>query len=263
MRATICLLLSVWLLLSCAPPESRLTIAAASDLKFAMDDIAADFRAAHPDAALEIVYGSSGLFHTQIQQGAPYDLFFSADIAFPRELVDKGLAASAAIPYALGRIVLWSAVTDASLLSLDSLASPAIGRVAIANPLHAPYGQRAVEALMAAGVWEAVERKLIYGENIAQTAQFVETGNAEVGIIALALALSPDLRRQGGYALIPADLHAPLEQGYVLAARARDNPLALRFMRHMETPAARGIMVRYGFVLPDGGAADGPHPHAE
>ena len=142
------------LLLSPAAHAGQITIAAASDLKLAMDEIAASFRKAHPGAAVEVVYGSSGNFHAQIQQGAPFDLFFSADIAYPRELAQRGLAGSEVKPYAIGRIVLWSASLDATQLTLTSLADPKITRIAIANPKHAPYGKRAEEALRAAGVWE-------------------------------------------------------------------------------------------------------------
>lgn len=228
----------------------KVTVAAAADLKYAMDEIAAAFRAANPGDEVEVVYGSSGRFHTQIQQGAPYDLFFSADIAFPRALVAAGLAASEVRPYALGRIVLWSATMDAARMTLASLADPAITRIAVANPKHAPYGKRAEEALRAAGLWERVEPKLVYGENVAQTAQFVLTGNAQVGIIALSLALSPELSSRGGHWLVPAELHEPLEQGYVITRRAAENPLARRFADHMGSAPARAIMVRYGFVLP-------------
>ncbi len=230
---------------------TQITIAAASDLKFAMDELVEEFRAAHPDDRVEVVYGSSGKFHTQIRQGAPFDLFFSADIAFPRELAALGLAASGVHPYAVGRIVIWSASVDATALSLEDLALPRFRRVAIANPEHAPYGRRAVEALRAAGVWDAVQPKLVYGENIAQAAQFVQSGNAPVGIIALSLALNPELASRGGYALIPGTLHQPLEQGFVITRRAADNALAAAFARYMDSPAARDVMNRYGFVSPE------------
>lgn len=229
----------------------KITVAAAADLKFAMDEIAAAFKKANASDEVEIVYGSSGKFHTQIQQGAPYDLFFSADIAFPRELAKSGLAASEVKPYALGRIVLWSASMDASKMTLESLLDANISRIAIANPKHAPYGKRAEEALRASGLWEKVETKLVYGENIANTAQFVQTGNAQVGIIALSLAVNPELADKGGYWLIPDKLHQPLEQGYVTTKRAEGNALAKRFADYMGNPSARAVMTKYGFVLPN------------
>lgn len=228
----------------------KITVAAAADLKFAMDEIAANFKKTNAGDEVEVVYGSSGKFNTQIQQGAPYDLFFSADIVFPRELWKAGLAASEVKPYAVGRIVLWSASMDASKMTLDSLADPKITRIAIANPKHAPYGKRAEEALRASNLWEKVEPKLVYGENIANTAQFVQTGNAQAGIIALSLAVNPELASKGGYWLIPDNLHQPLEQGFVITKRAEGSALAKRFAGYMGSAPARAVMTKYGFVLP-------------
>lgn len=228
----------------------KITIAAAADLKFALDEIVALFGRLHPADRVETIYGSSGKFQTQIRQGAPFDLYFSADIAYPRALKEEGLAASEVQPYALGRIVLWSPSRDAAKMTLADLADSSIRKIAIANPKHAPYGKRAEEALKAAGVWEKVEGKLVYGENVAQAAQFVQTGNAQAGIIALSLALSPELAKQGGYALTPGKLHQPLEQGFIVTKRAANNPLAQAFARFMADKEARAIMTRYGFVLP-------------
>jgi molybdate transport system substrate-binding protein len=228
----------------------KITIAAAADLKFAMEEIVAVFKQANPADQVETIYGSSGKFHTQIQQGAPFDLFFSADIAYPRMLEKEGLAASEPKSYAFGRLVLWSASRDASKLTIADLADPAIKKIAIANPKHAPYGKRAEEALRSAGLWDKVEPRLVMGENIAQTAQYVQTGNADIGIIALSLALNKELASKGGYALIPDNLHQPLEQGYIITTQAAGNPLAKKFADYMGSPEARRVMVRYGFVLP-------------
>lgn len=228
----------------------KITIAAAADLKFALDEIIVLFSKAHPADQVETIYGSSGKFQAQIRQGAPFDLYFSADIAYPRALKAEGFTASEAQPYAVGRIVLWSLSRDAGKMNLADLADPAIRKIAIANPKHAPYGKRAEEALKAAGIWDKVEPKLVYGENVAQTAQFVQTGNAQVGIIALSLALSPELAKQGGYALISDKLHQPLEQGFIITKRAAANPLAKAFASFMSGQEARAIMSRYGFVLP-------------
>jgi molybdate transport system substrate-binding protein len=196
------------------------------------------------------VYGSSGKFHTQIQQGAPYDLFFSADIGFPRELAKQGQAASEVKPYAVGRIVLWSAAMDATKMTLASLADPKITKIAIANPKHAPYGKRAEEVLRSAGLWDKVQAKLVFGENISQTAQYVQTGNVQVGIIALSLVLNPELSKKGGYYLIPDSLHNPLEQGFIITKRGAGKPLAKKFADFMDSKQARGVMIKYGFVLP-------------
>lgn len=253
LRRTLLLLsLLVWV---AAPVHAadKITIAAAADLKFAMDEIVSSFRKSQPGSKVEVVYGSSGKFHAQIQQGAPFDLFFSADIAFPRELAKTGLTASEVKPYAIGRIVLWSNSLDAEKMTLASLTDPKIVKIAIANPKHAPYGKRAEEALKAAGLWDKLQSRLVFGENIAQTAQFVQTGNAQVGIIALALAVNPELAHKGGYFLIPDELHAPLEQGFVITSRASGNRLAKKFSAYMATRPVRTIMAKYGFVLPDEG----------
>ena len=244
------LLLASSLLFAVYAHAGKITVAAAADLKFALDEIVTAFQQAHSADLVDVIYGSSGKFHTQIQQGAPYDLYFSADIAFPRALAKAGFAASEVKPYAIGRIVLWSTTLNARQMTLSSLTDANIARVAIANPRHAPYGKRAEEALRAAGLWDKVGPKLVYGESIAHAAQFVQTGNAQVGVIALALAVSPELASKGGYWLIPERLHQPLEQGFIITRRAESNALAQRFADYMDSNAARAVMRKYGFVLP-------------
>lgn len=228
----------------------KILVAAAADLKFAMDDVVSEFRKANPDAQVDVAYGSSGKFFAQLQQAAPFDIFFSADISLPQELQKMGLTASEVKPYAIGRIVLWSSTMDATKMNLSSLTDPKITRIAIANPKHAPYGKRAEEALKSSGIWDKVESKFVYGENIAQTAQYVQTANAQVGIIALSLAKNPELANRGGYWLIPDNLHQPLEQGYVVMKRAEGSELARRFSTYIASKPARTIFIRYGFVLP-------------
>jgi len=227
-----------------------LTIAAAADLKFAMAEVVEHFRAEHPDDKVEVIYGSSGKFFTQIANDAPFDLYFSADIAYPRQLEEKGLTASETRPYALGRIVLWSLRPELAEVPLKELPGASVRKFAIANPDHAPYGLRAKEALEHQGVWEAMQPRLVLGENIAHTAQFVDSGAADAGIVALALVLSPTMEGKGAWALIPAEWHEPLEQGYVILKRAADNPLAHTFADYMASEPARVVMRRYGFVLP-------------
>jgi molybdate transport system substrate-binding protein len=237
-------------MLTSAARAEKATIAAAADLKFAMDEIVASFKTSHPGDEVIAIYGSSGKLHTQILEGAPYDLFFSADIAFPRMLVKKGLAASEVMPYAIGRIVLWSTSRDARQMTLASLADPGIRHIAIANPAHAPYGKRAEEALRALNLWDQVEPRLVLGENVTQAAQFVQSGNAEVGIISLSLALNRELASKGGYWLIPDNLHEPLEQGYVVTKHGESNALAGAFAKYVSSAPARAVMTKYGFVLP-------------
>jgi molybdate transport system substrate-binding protein len=233
-----------------ARAAGSIAIAAAADLKFAMDEIVADFKSAHPDDEVSVIYGSSGKFHTQIQNGAPFDIFFSADIAYARSLLQNGSAASEPVLYAVGRIVLWSGALDAAEMSLENLVDPNIRRIAIANPKHAPYGRAAEEALKAEGVWNRLQGRLVFGENVAQTAQYARTGAADVAIIALSLVLSPELAGKGSYSEIPDNLYAPLRQAFVVTKHGGDNPLAETFAKFMASPAARRVMIRYGFVLP-------------
>lgn len=238
------------LLFTFSSHAEKLTVAAAADLKFAMDELVVTFRKSNPNDEVDVVYGSSGKFFAQIQQGGPYDMFFSADIGFPKALAAAGFAASEIKPYAFGRIVLWSTSQDATKMTLASLADPKITRVAIANPKHAPYGKRAEEALRASGLWEKIEPKLVYGENIAQTAQYVLTGNAQVGIVALSLAVNAELVSRGGYWLVPDNLHQSLEQGFIITTRAEKNPVAKRFADYISSKPARAVMTKYGFILP-------------
>lgn len=244
--------LLIMLLLTLPGPgeaAGKMTIAAAADLRYALDDIVAEYRAENPAANINVIYGSSGKMTTQLLNGAPYDIFFSADIAFPEKLHAEGFAVTAPRVYAIGRIVIWSRKHDASTLTLRDLASPAFRRIAIAQPAHAPYGLRAKEALMAMGLWEQVRTKLVYGENIAHTAQMVESEAADVGIIALSLALFPSLATHG-HSLIDYGLHNPLTQGYVVTSYGRDNALAHDFAHYMTGATARKIMEKYGFILP-------------
>ncbi|MDZ7754736.1 MAG: molybdate ABC transporter substrate-binding protein [Gammaproteobacteria bacterium] len=227
-----------------------LTVAAASDLKFAMAEVVEQFRTDRPKDRIDVIYGSSGKFFTQIANGAPFDMYFSADIAYPRQLEKQGLTSGTVRPYAFGRIVLWSLDPELAATPMKELPWAPLRRFAIANPRHAPYGMRAQEALEDQGVWAALQPRLVLGENIAHTAQFIDSGAAEAGIVALALVLSPTLKDKGAWTLIPAGWHAPLEQGFVITARAADNALAAAFADYMTSEAARVIMRRYGFVLP-------------
>lgn len=227
-----------------------LTVAAAADLKFAMAEVVEQFRAEHPGDRIEVVYGSSGKFFTQIANGAPFDMYFSADIAYPHKLEEEGLTAGAARPYALGRLVLWSLTPELANTPLSELSTAPLRKFAIANPQHAPYGLRAREALQHQGVWDDLKPKLVLGENIAHTAQFIDSGAAEAGIIALALVLSPTMEGKGAWTLIPAEWHEPLEQGFAITARAANNRLAAAFAAYMANEPTRAVMRRYGFVLP-------------
>lgn len=242
-------------LLSLAPHAraDEPVIAAASDLKFALDEIVEAFQR-ETGGRIKIAYGSSGNFAMQIRNGAPFQLFLSADEAYIQQLQKDGLTRDEGQLYATGRIVLFAA--HASPVAVDEewkglkafVQQGRLQRFAIANPDHAPYGQRAVEALKAAGLWEAVKPKLVLGENISQAAQFAATGSAQAGIIALSLAKAPQIGNMGRYALIPASWHAPLHQRMVLMKKA--GPTAQAFYAFLQQSAARAVLDRYGFTLP-------------
>lgn len=236
-----------------AEQSRHITLAAAADLHYAMDKVIAAYRHDHPADSIDVVYGSSGQLLTQIEQGAPFELFFSADSDYPRQLLAHGDAAGQPVPYAIGRIVLWSASIDMHGVQLADLVQPRFGRIAIANPRHAPYGKRAEQALRSAGIWDQLQPRLVYGENIGQTAQFAQSGNAQVGILAQSLALDPAMAK-GSYALVPATTYEPLKQSFVLTRRGAGNALAQDFARYIQSTQARAILARYGFTLP--GAAE-------
>ena len=241
-----------------AQAATALTIAAASDLRFALDEVLHGFRATRPGVQVDVVYGSSGKLSTQLRNGAPFDIFFSADRAYAQELQDRGFTAGAPRLYAIGRLVAWSADAALGRLSLDALVRhPAVKRFAIANPEHAPYGQRALEALRHRGLFEAVQAKLVLGDNISQAAQFVQTGAAQAGIVAYSLVLSPGLAGQGAWTLLPAAWHTPLEQAFVVTKHAATSALAADFVQHMALPASQALLQRYGFAVPAAGGASG------
>lgn len=234
-----------------APAPSR--VAAAADLQFALTEIADGFTSDTGDR-VDLVFGSSGTLARQIRDGAPFDLFLSADEAFVDQLVQAGRTRDAGALYAVGRIALF-APPGSPLVPAEGIeglarlmAEGRVPRFAIANPEHAPYGRAAEQALRAHGLWDAVRPALVFGENVSQAAQFATTGNAVGGIIAYSLALAPAMQSRGTHALIPEEDHAPLRQRMVLLAGAR--PAAVRFYDHLQAPAARATLARYGFVLP-------------
>jgi len=236
-----------------AAAQSGPTVAAASDLKFALDEIAAIFQK-QTGQSVRISYGSSGNFMRQILQDAPFELFLSADEAFVFQLADQGRTLDRGALYATGRIVLFAPKSsnwqpDAQLGDLRAaLADGRITRFAIANPEHAPYGRAAREALQATGLWDTLQGRLVLGENVSQAAQFAVSGSTQGGIFAYSLALAPVFAQAGRYLLVPENLHQPLRQRMVLTRKA--SAPAQAFYDYLQQPAARTIFKRYGFVLP-------------
>ncbi len=226
-----------------------LTVAAASDLVYCLEELNAAFRKTHPQADLKATTGASGTIFAQIQNGAPIDVFLSADVKYPRELIKAGLAEEKSLTiYAIGHLVVWTNKDGVDVSSgLAALDAAAIKKIAIANPEHAPYGRAAKAALEKAGLWDRVQGRLVFGENIAQTAQFIETGNADAGIVALSLVMSPRLAKTGRWTPVPADAHPKLEQAAVLTKRGAANPLASEYLDFLGLKEAREVFDRYGF----------------
>jgi molybdate transport system substrate-binding protein len=231
--------------------SQTIKIAAAADLKFAMADLSAQFEK-QTGARLDVTYGSSGNFFTQIQNGAPFDLFFSADSDYPKQLEAAKLTEPGTLTqYALGHLVLWSPPggIDVAKEGWKSLTSDRVKKIAIANPQHAPYGRAAVAALKTAGIYEQVQQKLVFGENISQAAQFVQSGNAQAGLLALSLAVSPAMQA-GNRWLVPAASYPELQQSAVILKSAANKDAARKFLAFVQSPAGSEILERFGFSIP-------------
>lgn len=231
----------------------EITVAAASDLNFVFREIIADFEKKTGNT-VKLSLGSSGNFFAQLSNGAPFDLFFSADIGYPKKLEEAGLAEPGTLyMYAVGRIVVWipkGSPIDVGGLGIKALQHPSVKKIAIANPKHAPYGRAAVAAMEHFKVYEAVKDKLVLGENISQTAQFVQTGGADIGIIALSLAVAPAMKETGAFWEVPVAAHPRLEQGAVVLKAAKDSKTARAFFDYIRGPEGSGVFGRYGFLIP-------------
>lgn len=237
--------------LSAAAAE-KVSIAAAANLIYALDSLSAEFKKTEPTTAVTVVTGASGSLVAQIQNGAPFDVFLSADLEYPEKLVALGMAdAQSFTKFAVGRLVIWTTRSDTDLTSLPALISdPKVKKIAVANLITAPYGKAAHDTLTKLGLWQAAASKIVIGENITQTAQFVETGNADVGFVAMSLVLSPRLKDKGRWHEIDATLHSPLEQAAVITKRGERNPAAARFLEFLRGPEARTVLERFGYRVP-------------
>ena len=229
--------------------QDTLTVAAAADLQPVMTEIAARFEK-QSGATVKLSFGSSGNFFAQIQNGAPYDLFFSADLEYPTRLQAAGLTEPGSLyPYATGKIALWAPKGSAIDVTkgLSILADNNVQKIAIANPTHAPYGRAAEAALKNTGLWDNISSKLVLGENIAQTAQFVQSGNADVGILALSLVLAPAMKDRGKYFIVPKTLYPALQQAAVILKSSQHKELAARFLDYMKRSEISSLLRQYGF----------------
>jgi len=250
------LLLCVMLVLLCRPAIASaddIAVAAASDLHFAIKELIVEYEK-QTGHHVKLSLGSSGNFYAQLQQGAPFDLYFSADIGYPKKLEEAGLTVPGSLyRYAVGRVVLWAPKQSPVEVSkgLTVLRDAAVRKIAIANPKHAPYGRAAVAAMERSQVYAEVKDRLVLGENISQAAQFIESGACDVGIIALSLAMAPIMKSAGSYWLIPAEAHPPLEQGAVIMKQSKQQDAARHFLQFMQSPQGQELMTRYGFTLPN------------
>jgi molybdate transport system substrate-binding protein len=225
------------------------SIAAAADLRYALTEVVAKYREADSTYKIDVIYGSSGKLYQQLTQQAPFDMFFSADNSYPQKLDEQKLIVGKPKLYAIGHLVLWSASKDVSK-GLAVLKSDDIKRISIANPEVAPYGKRAVEALKYYKLEEATKDKIVKGDNVSQAAQFCLTGNADCGLIALSLAISPEMSGKGKFFQVDAKSHSPLEQSYVILKKAENNKNVAKFVKFIASKKARAIFAKYGFKLP-------------
>lgn len=246
------LLVLVLCFLALPTRAQEIAVAAAADLKFAMSDVAEQYEK-QTGNKVNVTYGSSGNFFSQLQNGAPFDLFFSADIDYARKLEVAGLAEPGTLYlYAIGRIVIWTpsdSKVDVARLGWKGLLDGRVQKLAIANPEHAPYGRAAVAAMQKAGIYDQVKAKLVYGDNISQAAQFVQSGSAQAGIVALSLAISSAMK-DGKRWDIPADMHPPIEQAAIVLKNAKSKAAARSFLDFVKTDAARSTLAKYGFSFP-------------
>ena len=241
-----------FLLTSLFCSAQEITVAAAADLQFAFQDVAARFQKEtnHP---VKLTFGSSGNFFSQIQNGAPFDVYFAADIDYPKRLEAAGLTEPGTLyEYATGKIVLWAPSGSKLVVSkgLQALLDSNVNKIAIANPEHAPYGRAAVAAMKHENIYDKVSTKLVLGENISQTASLVVSGGADVGIIALSLAVAPTMKTKGQYAEIPTAEYPALEQAAVILKSSQHKDIVKQFMDYLKASEIRTLLRGYGFALP-------------
>ncbi len=247
------LIIAIFILLNISSSlfAEKISIFAAADMKYALDNVKAEFIKLHTKDEIEIIYGSSGKGKHQIENGAPVYIYFSANIDFVQKLYDQGDIVTKPKLYAIGRVAIWS--THENFKPEDgfkNLTASWVNKIAIANPSHAPYGEKAQQAMESMKIYDDIKLKFVMGENISQTAGFISSGASEVGIIALSLALAPSIAdsKYNKYYLIDKDLHKPLEQGYGITKHGKDSKLAKEFYDYIDSKEAKIILKKYGFT---------------
>ena len=251
MKTNILIILSAMLILSAFTNKQlpqKVTIVAATNLKTAMDSIISVFKIQNPNSDVQIIYGASGKLFEQISNEAPFDIFFSADMEYPKKLKEKNLVLSDVKVYAIGQLAIWSKKIDPNKQQINSLLDANIHKISIGNPATAPYGEKAVESMKFYKIYDKVESKLVFGENINQAAQFITIGAADIGIVALSLALSPNMLKENGhYFVIPEKSHKPLEQGCLILKHAQGNMTATKFFDFVSSTKALDIFKYFGY----------------
>src|SRR5271170_919397 len=232
----------------------EITVAAAADMSAALPQIVSAYTR-ETGQTVKLSFGASGNLTNQIRNGAPFDVFFSADEEYPQQLIAEGLAAKDTLyRYAVGRLVLWvpgDSALDLSKLGIKALLDPSVKKISIANPATAPYGRAAEATLRHFGIYDEVSSRLVIGENISQAAQFVESGNAQAGLIALSHALAPAMKDKGRYWEVPLPAYPTLNQAAVVLSKSKQQDAARKFLDFMRSPDATSVLVRYGFSLPE------------
>jgi len=229
----------------------KVNVAAAANLRYVLDEMKTAYLKQNPNAKVNLTFGASGMLVQQIQNGASFDFFMAADNEFPVKLKIKGLTTGPMSTYAFGKLAIYSTTLNVEKLGLEALKSTAIKKVAIANPETAPYGERAIELLKSQKLFDGLKSKIVWGENISQTAQFAFTGNAEVGFIALSLALAPDMAGKGDYYIVPQNLYKPIEQACILIKTPVLNTEAAKFKKFVLSPATKAIWEKWGYKTPN------------
>jgi molybdate transport system substrate-binding protein len=234
--------------------QDKVSVAAAANFIYALDSLHAAFKHAAPEVVVTVTTGASGSLFAQIKNGAPFDVFLSADTDYPAQLVAARLGEATTLrTFATGRLVLWTTQSDLDVANLHgALRSPNVKKIALAQPKSAPYGRAAQAALEKLGTWSELRSRLVFGESISQTAQFVETGNADLGFVAMSLVLSPRLKSKGHWKEVPPELYAgvPLDHAGVLTKRGAGNPAAQRYLDFLGSAAAKKILRDYGYGVP-------------
>lgn len=233
--------------------SSELIVAAAADLNSALTEIANNYEQ-KARVKVKLSFGASGAITQQIQNGAPFDVFFSADMDYPKQLIAAGAAdGNSLYQYAVGKLVLWAPADsplDVEQRGMDVLLDPSVKKIAVANPQHAPYGRAAIAALKHAGIYDRIFDRIVMGENVSQAAQFAESGNAQVGLVALSHVAAPAMRGKGKYWEVPADYYPPLAQGVVVLSRSQRKKDATNFLIYIKTADVEQVFKKYGFTLP-------------